>query len=71
VIIVSDSELYDSIVQSIKEFDFSNYGLDEVDATKNEESVPDWARGSEDWVYALASNIERDWVNYVDGITGD
>ena len=58
---MSNSELYESIVESIHEFDFSNYGLDEVEDTKREP----W---TQDWIQALARNIERDWVNYVDGL---
>lgn len=61
MIIVSDSELYDSIVQSIKEFNFGDYSLDEVEDTKEDP----WAQ---DWIEDLARKIERDWCNYVDGL---
>lgn len=63
MIIVSDSELYESIVQSIKEFNWGNYGMDIVDI-----SIQDDLEAQE-WIPALARNIERDWVNYVDGLT--
>jgi hypothetical protein len=63
VIIVSDSELYESIVQSIKEFSWSNFGMDDVEIGILEDPE------SQEWIAALAHNIERDWVNYVDGIT--
>lgn len=56
------SELYDSIVNSIREFHFGGYsGLDFLDELKED---PD----TSEWVERLAANIERDWVNYVDGI---
>jgi len=61
VIIVSDSELYDSIVQSIKDFSFGAYNLDEIEDTKEEP----WAQ---EWIQALARKIETDWCNYVDGL---
>lgn len=63
MIIVDDSELYESIVQSIKEFNWSNYGLDIVDIGIHDDPE------AQEWIPALARNIERDWCNYVDGLT--
>lgn len=62
MIVVSDSELYDSIVKSIEEFDFSVWEMHDVQSTKGDR----WAR---EWMNALAKKIEKDWVNYVDGLT--
>lgn len=56
------SELYHSVVQSIHSFDFSNYGLDNVEDTKNEV----W---SQEWIDALAAKIDKDYGDYVDGLT--
>lgn len=61
MIIVSDSELYDSIVKSIKEFDFSAWKMNDVERTKGDQFASEWIGG-------LARKIERDWVEYVDGL---
>jgi hypothetical protein len=55
------SELFQSIVNSISDFDFSDYGLDEVEWTKAETAATAW-------LYDLAHKIEEDWVKHVDGI---
>ena len=55
------SELSESIIKSLMEFDFGNYGLDDVEFTKEDTATTEW-------VYDLAHNIERDWCNYVDGV---
>lgn len=55
------SELEESIIQSIMEFDFGAYGgFDLVEETKDDTAT-------NEWIYDLAHNIERDWCNYVDG----
>lgn len=46
------SMVYENIVAAIDEFDFSNYGLDEIEDTKFE----DHAR---DWIHALAARIQE------------
>lgn len=56
-----DSELYRSVVKSIKEFDFSIYGLYTVEDTKEER----WAK---EWISALANKIDKDYGDHVDGI---
>jgi tetrahydromethanopterin S-methyltransferase subunit G len=58
---VSESELYESVVKSIREFNFANYGLDEIEDTKED-------RWAQEWIHALARNIDRDWGNYVDRV---
>lgn len=55
------SELKQSILQSITEFDFGDYGLDLVEKTKDDTATTEW-------VYDLANKIEEDWVKHVDGI---
>lgn len=62
MIIVSDSELYESIVQSIREFNWGNYGLDAVGNGIHDDPE------AQEWIADLAHNIERDWCNYVDGL---
>lgn len=55
------SELKQSIIQSLMEFNFGNYGLDAVEETKEDTATTEW-------VYDLATKIEEDWVKHVDGI---
>lgn len=62
MIIPSDSELYESIMQSIKEFNWGNYGMDIVAISIQDDME------AQEWIPALAHNIERDWVNYVDSL---
>jgi hypothetical protein len=56
------SELYESVVNSIKEFSWSNYGLDAIEFAIDEDL------GSQDWISDLAEKIDRDWGEYVDRI---
>jgi len=55
------SELKQSIIKSITEFNFGDYGLDPVEETKDDTATSEW-------VYDLANKIEEDWVKHVDGI---
>lgn len=57
------SELRDSVIQSIKEFSWGNFGLDEIEIGILEDPE------AQEWIEALADNIDRDYGNYVDGIT--
>lgn len=43
---------YERIVQAIKDFDFSDWNLDEIEDTKYEA----W---SQEWIHALAQKIEE------------
>lgn len=58
------SELFQSIVASIEEFDFGNYGFDDVEFTKDNPET-------RAWLYDLAHKIDKDYGDYVDGVTRD
>lgn len=56
------SELKQSVIRSILDFSFDNYGgFDLVEETKDDTAT-------NEWVYDLANKIEEDWVKHVDGI---
>lgn len=55
------SELFQSIVESIDQFDFGDYGLDNVEETKEDTATTDW-------LYDLAYKIEADWMKHVDSV---
>lgn len=55
------SELFHSIVKSIEDFDFSNYGLDDVEFTKEDTATTAW-------LYDLAHKIDSDWEKYVNSV---
>ncbi len=59
---MSDSELYQSVVKSIEDFDFGVWEMHDVQGTKGDR----WAR---EWINALAAKIDKDWGDYVDGVT--
>ena len=46
------SMVYEGIVQAIEDFDFGNYGLDDVEFTKDDPTT-------RDWIYDLASKIKE------------
>jgi hypothetical protein len=56
------SELHESIVNSIREFSWSNYGLDVIEFGIHED--PD----AQDWIHDLAEKIDQDWGDYVEGV---
>lgn len=55
------SELFDSILGSILDFDFGDYRMDDVEETKQDTATTAW-------VYDLAHKIEVDWMKHVDSI---
>lgn len=59
---MSRSELYHSALKSIEDFDFSAWEMHDVQSTKGDR----WAR---EWMNALAAKIDKDYGDYVDGIT--
>jgi hypothetical protein len=60
---MSDSELFQSILNSIQEFNVSDYGIVNVDSEDTKRQV--WHLA---WIHALSHKIEEDWVKHVDGI---
>lgn len=57
------SELRQSIIASLEDFAWGNYGLDGVEILVAED------REAQDWIKDLAWKIEQDWVEYVDSLT--
>jgi hypothetical protein len=57
------SELRDSVIRSLKEFSWGNYGLDIVEI-----GIVDYPEYQE-WIGDLASKIDKDYGDYVDGLT--
>lgn len=57
------SELFDSILNSIEEFNVSDTGITGVESEDTQRQP--W---SHTWMNALAHKIEEDWMKHVDSI---